>query len=412
MSAATQDRQLARLPAQGSIRQPARLPAQRSIRQLKSADFQPGGNLLFVIDRSGGAFLWEPGSEDEPRDLGGQGRNVLAGQFSADGKLLAMTLSDKTVVVWDVDAGRFVGEPLRGHRQAAEQVVFSPDGRWLATSAGNRRVKVWKVPEGTPWLTVSQPQDVHEIRFLPDSRSLLAYNEQSPRPFLWPLDLPAVARERLNRDLTPAERTRFDVGSPEEREALRRPWEGTRLCRELRLATRLVAANPENARAGQLVNRVVRELVAFSRTGAPDEVDASLACAREVLDGLPVEGSVFVEGRVTLQHAVGDLSGAVRTLEFAVAGRPSASLESRLHQYRREALPDLPSFASIDLAVREQTKLIPVGAKWRYNNIRAAAGPGRSSGRWSRPGTPRQSPAAAAGPPAARGRTSRPHLAV
>jgi WD40 repeat protein/beta-lactamase regulating signal transducer with metallopeptidase domain len=92
---------------------------------------QPNGRdmrVSFVIDGMGGGF-------SEPAGPVG-----LA--FSPDGRALAARGADLSVRVWDVIAGKEIGQ-LKGHGGRIETVAFAADGKTLASGATDTTILLW-----------------------------------------------------------------------------------------------------------------------------------------------------------------------------------------------------------------------------------------------------------------------------
>ena len=92
--------------------------------------------------------------------------------FSPDSKYLATGLFPKTVLVWDVQAGRLVKEIPFG--TPVVSVAFSPDGDRVAIAGWSDRAEVWEVRGWNKrhvlhgngsWLT--------SIAYSPDGKSLV-----------------------------------------------------------------------------------------------------------------------------------------------------------------------------------------------------------------------------------------------
>jgi WD40 repeat protein len=67
--------------------------------------------------------------------------------FSRDGKLLAGSLNNGEVKIWEFDNFR-ERLTIKAHQDLVMHVVFSPDGKMLATSGKDGNVKVWEMPGG------------------------------------------------------------------------------------------------------------------------------------------------------------------------------------------------------------------------------------------------------------------------
>ena len=120
-----------------------------------STVISPDGGTLAVEDADGGDLrlldlvsggmrtLATPGSSDVADAASLFGQQVASGdavggfspdQFSPDGRTLATTGVDRSVVLWDVSGG-FPIETLAGHASGDSRQFFSPDGRTLYTVA-------------------------------------------------------------------------------------------------------------------------------------------------------------------------------------------------------------------------------------------------------------------------------------
>jgi hypothetical protein len=83
-------------------------------------------------------------------------RPAAGAAYSLGGRLLAHSLADGTILIWDVAAKRELSR-LRGHRGYAATLAFSPDGNTLASGGRDTTCLIWDVahltkaakPQGT-----------------------------------------------------------------------------------------------------------------------------------------------------------------------------------------------------------------------------------------------------------------------
>jgi WD40 repeat protein len=182
----------------------------------------PGGVLRATLEVPPGR-LWQA-------RFSGDGRRVVTGpwdetdvrRYGSGDKLPAEEPGSDRVRVWDVDSGRVVAE-LEGGRNEFLGVIPSADGRRVLTFAQDRAARLWDADTGR--LIVTLKWDEHwanAARFSPDGRWLLTLHENvfGAPPFrgarLWPVDIVSAAEQRKWRDLTPAERRRYEVPDPDE----------------------------------------------------------------------------------------------------------------------------------------------------------------------------------------------------
>jgi WD40 repeat protein/transcriptional regulator with XRE-family HTH domain len=133
--------------------------------------FSPDGKYVVTASWDGIVRLWEVASGKEVRDFAGHPGRAFGAAFSPDGKYVLSSGDDETVRLWDVQTGQEVRR-FTGHTAEVRDVTFSPDGKYILTASHDGTARLW--------LT-----DLHDT-------------------------IHAVCTV-LTRDLTPEERTRFDI---------------------------------------------------------------------------------------------------------------------------------------------------------------------------------------------------------
>ena len=87
--------------------------------------------------------------------------------------------------LWDAEAGKPIGEPLKGHADAVMSAEFSPDGKRILTTSTDGMVRLWKIFANTQELVS------HAKAGIP--RCLTAAQRDSfflpPEPPQWCIDL-------------------------------------------------------------------------------------------------------------------------------------------------------------------------------------------------------------------------------
>jgi WD40 repeat protein len=100
------------------------------------------------------AVLRQAVADSRIRAVRSSGQNQVFGvAYSTDGRQLASSGADGTVLVWRLSRPhRFNGKPrvLRGHTGIVWSPVFSRDGRWLAAGGNDGTVTVWDLVAGGP----------------------------------------------------------------------------------------------------------------------------------------------------------------------------------------------------------------------------------------------------------------------
>ena len=82
--------------------------------------------------KDGKVFLWYPKERTEPKSLIGHTKHIWSLAFSPDGKRLLSGSSDKTVRIWNVEAGEEMCMLSQDNSETINALVFSPDGSMIA----------------------------------------------------------------------------------------------------------------------------------------------------------------------------------------------------------------------------------------------------------------------------------------
>ena len=186
------------------------------------AVFSPDARRLFTAHSRSGR-LWDARSGQqlavlEARDVSESDRKQRASHgaaisfavFSQDGRRLVTTSQDRTARIWEVPSGKHLGT-LLGHQSPVLTADFSPDGRWIVTASEDGTARIWDAATGKEYVTLKgHAGPVRSAAFSPDSRRVVTASADGTGR-IWPVDLYAVALARKPRDLTPEERSRFEI---------------------------------------------------------------------------------------------------------------------------------------------------------------------------------------------------------
>jgi WD40 repeat protein len=105
---------------------------------------------------------------------------------------------------------------LTAHTGQVEDIVYSPDGKLMATASIDHTVRIWDANTGRPLRTLQHPGPVDAVTFNP-SGDRLATLDYAGTIRIWDAcsdcenssALLSLARQRVTRQLTPAERRTF-----------------------------------------------------------------------------------------------------------------------------------------------------------------------------------------------------------
>jgi WD40 repeat protein/tRNA A-37 threonylcarbamoyl transferase component Bud32 len=232
--------------------------------------FSPDGKTLVSTNLDGTVTLWDVESAT-PRDtLRGHSNSVQQPVFSIDGGMLYTVSHDGTVIAWDLTAERGLGRPLTfTHDRTFSSAgydghpgEFSPDGRLIAVGLKEQGVALWDARELTPVGAALRETggEVKALVFSPDGRTLAAVTAGGSLT-LWDLS----SRSRLHGPLSAGGGTVLAGGlsfSPDGATLATASEVGVQLWD---VATGAGLGTIGNGEAGDLANSADGAMIAFAR---------------------------------------------------------------------------------------------------------------------------------------------------
>lgn len=144
--------------------------------------------------------------------------------------MLASGSFDESIMLWDVETGQPIGEPLRRHNDWVNDIAFSPASAdaahpsMLASAAVDGTIILWDVDSAQPIARPLMGHDGREqnIAFSPDG-SMLVSGGTDGRVIVWAANPDAwvqTACQLVNRTFTALEQAQFEVNADPCREAV------------------------------------------------------------------------------------------------------------------------------------------------------------------------------------------------
>ena len=166
--------------------------------KVNSVQFSADSSRLIAGTGIGGvagrAFIWNVDSFEQLAQFDGHNDIMYAAVISPDGKLVATSAYDKTILIWDVDTGKGLRK-LKGHNSAVYDLEFSPDSKNLVSASDDQTIKVWHVATGERLDTLGQPlKEQFTTSVSPDGQLVVGGGRDS-RLRVWKLtstDSPAI----------------------------------------------------------------------------------------------------------------------------------------------------------------------------------------------------------------------------
>ena len=166
--------------------------------KVNSVQFSSDGRKLIAATGIGGvggrAIIWDAESFEQLAQFDGHNDVMYDATISPDGKLVATSAYDKTVLIWDAGAGKELRK-LKGHNSAVYDLEFSPDSKNLVSASDDQTIKVWHVATGQRLDTLGQPLKEQFTTTISPNGRLIVGGGRDSRLRVWKLastDSPAI----------------------------------------------------------------------------------------------------------------------------------------------------------------------------------------------------------------------------
>jgi WD40 repeat protein len=184
-----------------------------------TSGYSPNGRYLAAGNGCGQVYIW---NTETGRQVGHPAPfaltvNLLAPRFSPNGAQLAIanTGNSGQVSILNVATDK-VATVLSAHTDQVEDIAYSPNGKLLATASIDHTVRIWDAHNGRPLRILYHPDPVDAVAFGPHSNRV-ATLDYAGTIRIWdactdcekPAALLALAKHRVTRQLTTAERQTF-----------------------------------------------------------------------------------------------------------------------------------------------------------------------------------------------------------
>ena len=188
---------------------------------LSVAVFSPNGHQIVTGDRNGQVEAWNAITGMLIRPLGKPGSAINDVAFNRSGSKLVTAARDGRISIWAAPGYRppqsFIACP------SPNTVAFSPDGSKIVVACDDGTVPVFDSTTGQQLTNLSDPGFANSAAFSPDGKSIItAFGVGSMGGVrIWSSELTTtslatlkrIAKHRITRTLTPAERQKYLPGT-------------------------------------------------------------------------------------------------------------------------------------------------------------------------------------------------------
>ncbi len=168
------------------------------------------GNMICQIESKLSPPLERHARSDNDTNAKPQSNAIypLLAKFGANSTRLITIYSDNSAHLREIPSGALIAA-LVGHTKNITCVDFSPDGKWVVTGSSDGTARVWSANNGREYVAFPHGE-ITAVAFAPDSQRVVTASADGTSR-IWPLDLLELAKSKAPRQMTAAERVRFEI---------------------------------------------------------------------------------------------------------------------------------------------------------------------------------------------------------
>jgi WD40 repeat protein len=144
-------------------------PLEGSSNQTNAVAFSHDGRLALLASSDKSVRLWDVEAGRELRRFVGHSASVWSVAFRPDGSQAASGGVDTIVRLWDIDAGNET-KRLEGHNGLVAGLTYSPDGKGLLSAALDHSVILWDVESGKEQRRFDGMRHISALVYSPDGK--------------------------------------------------------------------------------------------------------------------------------------------------------------------------------------------------------------------------------------------------
>ena len=179
-------------------------------------------NAPTIMCETGQINFWKLGGEPAiSRQIEAHDRDIYDIEISPDGSQFATASTDEIILLWDMESGEQLGDPILGHEFGVVSLAYSPDGTLLASGGIDQKIMIRDLASRQrvgPFLEGHQGA-VGALSFSPSGDRLLSGGHDG-LVFLWPMEPELwieIACERAGRNMTSEEWTTYFGSDPHQK---------------------------------------------------------------------------------------------------------------------------------------------------------------------------------------------------
>jgi hypothetical protein len=156
--------------------------------KVNSLSFSKEGNQLLVaggqVGKEGLARLWDVQSRTRLLEFKGHRDAIYAARISPDGKQIATSSYDKSILIWDAITGELAGK-RNGHNGAVFDLEFASNGLVLISASADQTVKAWSTKSDERLDTLGQPLKGQNVTAFSPDGGLIVSGGMDKRIWIW-----------------------------------------------------------------------------------------------------------------------------------------------------------------------------------------------------------------------------------